>query len=268
MSKNYELLQQVEKEKEKERELFGNQSAAESKAPSPSLTTPAQAATTSPRAAAAGHRLKMEAKMREESARLVQQVFLNPKEEPPKAVIFVAVESGDGCTSVCGRAGDALASQAEGNICLVDANFRSPALHQLFGLENRHGLTDAIAQAGPIRSFAIQVAGSNLWVLPAGTTSENKERLLNSEGMRTRLAELVKEFDYVLLDSPALAAYSDALTLGALVEGAILVLQSDSTRRQAARSAKEVMEGAGVRLLGAVLNKRTYPIPQALYERL
>jgi Mrp family chromosome partitioning ATPase len=263
VSKNYELLQQVEKDKE--RQLFRPEGSSETKTQMQAETQSAQSLS---KGSSGGRRLKLHPREKEESVRLVQQIFLSSKEDGPKAVMFVAVESGDGSTTVCSRAGEALASQSEGSICMVDANFRDPALHKSFGMENRHGLADAITQSGSIRNFALQVAGSNLWVLPAGSTAESKERLVNSEGMRGRIVELMKTFDFVLLDSPAMSVYGDALTLGALVSGAILVLQSDSTRRQAALSAKEAIEGAGIRLLGAVLNKRTYPIPQALYERL
>jgi capsular exopolysaccharide synthesis family protein len=261
VSKNYELLQQVEKEKE--RQLFRSEGSSESK-----TQTQAESQSVQSLSKGSGRRLRLHPREKEESVRLVQQLFLSSKEDGLKSVMFVAVESGDGSTTVCSRAGEALASQSEGSICLVDTNFRNPALHKAFGLENRQGLADAIAQSGPIRNFALQVAGSNLWVLPAGNTAESKERLVNSEGMRARIAELMKMFDFVLLDSPAVSVYGDALTIGALVSGAVLVLQSDSTRRQAALSAKEAMESAGIRLLGAVLNKRTYPIPQALYDRL
>jgi Mrp family chromosome partitioning ATPase len=56
--------------------------------------------------------------------------------------------------------------------------------------------------------------------------------------------------------------------LGRFADGIVLVLQSNATRREAALKAKESFEVASVRLLGAVLNKRTFPIPQNLYQRL
>ncbi len=80
--------------------------------------------------------------------------------------------------------------------------------------------------------------------------------------------ELRSEFDYVLIDAPPVNLYADAIILGGLADGAILVLESDVTRREAARKAKETLEGAEVRLLGAILNKRTFPIPESIYRKL
>ncbi len=245
MSKNFELLQQAEKDKE----LFA--------APQ----TPAVHTNGS-------QRLKLVSQTKEEADKLVQRVFLLSNGKGPRSVLFSSVDHGDGCSSVCTCAAEALAAEGAGSVCLVDANLRTPSLHQYFGLENRRGLAEAITQSGPIRNFTQQVPGTNLWVLTCGTVNGNLHALLNSEQLRARMAELGKEFDHVLIDAPPVNVYADAITLGRLSDGMILVLQSDSTRREAARKAKESIEAASVRLLGAVLNKRTFPIPQALYERL
>jgi Mrp family chromosome partitioning ATPase len=117
-----------------------------------------------------------------------------------------------------------------------------------------------------MRTFAQQIAGSNLWVLPSG--SPESAGAISSEGLRSRMADLRNEFDYVLIDAPPANLYADAISLGRLSDGIILVLQSNTTRREAALKAKESFEAANVRLLGAVLNKRTFPIPQNLYDRL
>ena len=75
-------------------------------------------------------------------------------------------------------------------------------------------------------------------------------------------------FDYVLVDTPPADSYADALLLGQMTDGIILVVGSHLTRRESARIAKESFDGAGIPVIGAVLNKRTYPIPEALYRIL
>jgi Mrp family chromosome partitioning ATPase len=71
-----------------------------------------------------------------------------------------------------------------------------------------------------------------------------------------------------LLDAPPVNLYADATLLGRLAEGVVLVLQANSTRREAARKAKESLESAKVRLWGAVLNKRTFPVPEFVYRNI
>lgn len=202
----------------------------------------------------------------EEITRLIQRVFRVPN--APRSVLFAGIDPGDGCTSVCAATAESLAATTPGSVCVVDANFRNPSLHKHFEVSNATGLADAIMQPGPIHSFAQNVAGTNLWVVPAGTVAAGAQGLLGTDAMRARMAELNQTFEHVLVDSPALNKSSDALVLGRLVDGVLMVLQSNTTRRETARTAIAGMRNANVNVLGAVLNKRTFPIPQNLYDRL
>src|SRR4029453_18701317 len=92
--------------------------------------------------------------------------------------------------------------------------------------------------------------------------------LLTSDRLRSRIVELRSEFDYVLVDVPPINHYADATLLGQLADGVVLILEANSTRGETTRKDKESLEAASLRLLGAVLNKRTFPIPEFLYRLL
>jgi Mrp family chromosome partitioning ATPase len=202
----------------------------------------------------------------EEITRLIQRVFRVP--DAPRSVVFAGIDPGDGCTSVCAATAENLASTAPGSVCVVDANLRNPSLHRYFEIANTSGLAEAVVQPGPVHNFAQNIAGTNLWVMPSGSGIATAQALLGSDGMRARMAELNQSFDHVLVDSPALNRASDALVIGRMVDGMLLVLQSNATRRETARTVIAGVRNANVNLLGAVLNKRTFPIPQNLYDRL
>jgi capsular exopolysaccharide synthesis family protein len=246
MSRNFELLQQIDREEE----LFP--------APIP------------PAVSGNGHRPRfdLEAFSREERMKLVQRLFILPGPDAPHAVMFCGVETGDGSSWVCARASETLAAQVESSVCVVDANLRAPFLHEHFRTDNLCGLTDAVLQPGPIRNFARRLNGGNLWLIPCGLKTADPHALLTSKRFHSLIAELRAEFDYVLLDGPAIKLYVDAVLLGKLADGVVMVLQANSTRRETARRAKESLDLAEVRLLGAVLNKRTFPIPEFLYRNV
>jgi capsular exopolysaccharide synthesis family protein len=204
----------------------------------------------------------------EEALRLVQRVFLLQAQEPPHMVAFAGIDHGNGCSRICVRVAESLARNIRGSVCLVEANLRSPALPEMFGTTNHRGLTDALLQDGPIRSFAKLVRGENLWLLSSGALAADSANLLNSERLKMRLEELRKEFDFVLIDAPPLTRYSDAIVLGQLTDGLVLVLEANSTRREVALQVAENLRASNVGILGAVLNKRTFPIPESLYHRL
>ncbi|MBZ5705168.1 MAG: CpsD/CapB family tyrosine-protein kinase [Acidobacteriia bacterium] len=252
MSRTFEALQQIEKEQ---------QLAAPSLSPArPTLAPPLATARPTAKSVRVGE---------EEVLKLVQRVFRSTSPDAPHVVVFSGVGHGDGCSWITASAALTLAAQTTASICVVDANLRTPSLHRSFDIENHFGLVESIAQPGAMRNFARQVSGSNLWVLTCGSLApQSPAAPLSSEGLRARMADLRAEFDYVLIDTPPTNLYADAITLGRLSDGMILVLQSNATKREAAMKAKESCEIAQVRLLGAVLNKRTFPIPQQLYDRL
>jgi Mrp family chromosome partitioning ATPase len=205
----------------------------------------------------------------DEIARLIRRVFILPgSDQAPAAVAFCAVDKGAGCSWVCARASEVLAAQVPGRVCVVDANLRSPFLHEHFRLEKGAGFSDAMKSAAPIREFVRPSWISHLWFMSAGAMGSQPIGAFHLARLQTRFAELRAEFDYVLVDTPPLDSHADALLLGRLTDGVILVVGWNSTRRETARIAKESLEAATVPVLGAVLNKRTYPIPEALYKRL
>jgi len=256
MSKNFELMQQAGKEQE----FY--------------LTRKVEPVTSTNYESAIGNipretdGLDLDQLAGEEALRLVRQVFLLQSQEAPRMVTFAGIDHGNGCSRICVRVAETLAKNIRGSVCLVEANLRSPALPGMFGTTNHHGLTDCLLQDQPIRSFIKRVRGDNLWLLSSGALAADSASLLNSERLKTRLAELRAEFDFVLIDAPPLTPYSDALSLGHLTDGFVVVLEANSTRREAALRVSENLRSLNIRILGAVLNKRTFPIPETLYKKL
>lgn len=203
----------------------------------------------------------------EEVRTLVQRVFLLATERTPRTVVFTGTESGNGCSWIAARAAESLACQVSGSVCLVDANLRSPGLHEQFGVPNHHGLSDALLRNEPMGIFVTPVTPRNLSLVTCGSNVEGVQGLASSNRMRSRLKELRSMFDYVLVDSTAMSSANDALALGAAMDGVILVLKANSSRKETARNAVRDFQAANVRVLGAVLNQRTFPIPDSIYNK-
>ncbi|MFZ3201616.1 MAG: CpsD/CapB family tyrosine-protein kinase [Candidatus Acidiferrales bacterium] len=205
----------------------------------------------------------------DEVMKLVQRVFILPETAAsPEAVAFCGVDEGAGCSWVCARAGEALAEESPGTVCIVDANLRTPSLGEYFGIQKCDGFAEAMTGTRPIREFARRLEKGNLWVVTAGAVGAEPNGALNPARLRARFSELRDEFDYVVMDTPAASSHPDAVLLAQLTDGVVLVVGSNTTRRETARIAKENFKASRVPILGAVLNRRTYPIPEALYTRL
>lgn len=256
MSKNFELMQQAASAREFQ-----------------STATVGEAATLPPVNAngfgkSNGQGLDLDRFAREESLKLVQRVFLLQASTAPRAVMFAGVEPGNGCSRICAQTAEVLAANIPGTVCVIDANLRTPSLPEYFGVTNHRGLTDSLLQDGPVRGFAKQLRPANLWLLSCGALAVDSPNLLRTEKLQARLVELRQQFDFILMDVPALNQYADAAAVAKLCDGIIMVLEANSTRREAARKMAESLQLTKTPILGAVLNKRTFPVPESLYHRL
>lgn len=260
MSRNFELMQNLGKEQEMFLAPTEATTVAEPVVVEPAVTEPvlAQPVELPPL------QLKMEEAQRDEILKLVQRVFLMPGEKS-RVVVVSGIESGNGCSWICARMAEVLAAQISGVVCVVDANLRAPGLHREFGVPNHYGLTDALQVTEPIRRFVTSLSRPNLWLLSCGAQMEGMHSMMGSDRMRALLPELQREFDYVLIDAPSMDSGDDSVMLGRDAEGVILVLRADSSRRGSARRAVRNLENANVRVLGAVLNHRTFPVSDAIY---
>ncbi|HVH86520.1 MAG TPA: CpsD/CapB family tyrosine-protein kinase [Terriglobales bacterium] len=202
-----------------------------------------------------------------EEEKLVHRLFLDVQPSP-RVVVFAGLDAGSGATSLCSRAAELLAFKTTSSVCLVDANLRSPSLHHSFGIENQAGLVDALLEVGEIRSYARQLAKERLWLVTAGTEVPDAHTLLASDRLAGYMVELRRNFDYVLIDSPAASLYTDSIVLGSMSDGVALVLKANVSRRAIANKIVKDFAGARVPVLGAVLNQRTFPVPSAIYSRL
>jgi Mrp family chromosome partitioning ATPase len=247
MSRNFDLMQELEKD----------QSFRSSRNSDPIFPVPGEKAGQDDRQVTGDLTL-----------RLVQQIFLQQAQGSPRMVVFAGIDHGNGCSQIATSVAETLAGNAPGAVCLVEANFRSPALPGILGTTNYHGLTDALLEEGSIRSFTMPVCNDTLWLLSSGPLAADSPNLLSSERMKARVAELRREFDFVIVDAPPMTRYADAIALGQLSDGIVLILEAESTRQEAARMAVENLRSSKVPILGAVLNKRTFPIPEGLYKRL
>jgi Mrp family chromosome partitioning ATPase len=282
MSRNFELLQNIGKDQEYLRQDRSVRETMPAVVPMPSperaennepVITPADALpepapTPIPVPSNEPLQFAMESSQLAELTKMVQRVFLLPGSEYNHTVVFTGSDVGNGCSWICARVAELLASQITGTVCVVDANLQSPTLHEQFGVANHHGLSDALRQTGTIRGYVSQLSRRNLALVSCGSEARDAQNLLTTDRMRMRLNELRSEFDYVLIDCPSMSESNVALSLGSVADGVVLVLKANATRKDKARGAVRDLQNAKVKVLGAVLNQRTFPIPENIYNKL
>ncbi len=189
------------------------------------------------------------------------------EDEPSRMIAFTGTTLGDGCSTAAMGFATALAMEFDRKVLLVDANLRDPVLHRAFGIDRAPGLWESFE--GDWRGLPMRtVLQDHLFVVSCGRGGSSPIRLFESVEFSRCLKGLLEKMDYILLDTPPATVYPDARLIGSRADGIILVVHSGKTRKQVARRAKEVLERSGGKLLGVILNRRKYYIPEWIYRRL
>ncbi len=138
-------------------------------------------------------------------------------------------------------------------VLVIDADMRRPSQHQVWELPNTLGLSNVLVEQ-KAWSEAIRPEDDQLDILTAGVTPPNPVPLIDSHHLAVLLEEFHQAYDYVLIDSPPLAVAADALLLGKMTDGILLVTRPGLVDSGSAQSAKDALERAGQKVLGLVIN--------------
>ena len=185
-----------------------------------------------------------------------------------KTILITGTAHGCGSSTTAANFATTLARDCSLNVLLVDANFRSPSLHEVFNIEYNQGLSQLLTKKEEETSFFKKVGHGNLYVLPCGENNSGPMNLFESNRFAKTLKNMREKFDYVIFDAPPVNGYLDSIAICTKVDGVILVLESGNARRQVAIKAKQELEEAGAKVLGVILNRRKHYIPEWIYKRL
>ena len=137
---------------------------------------------------------------------------------------------------------------------LIDADMRNPCQHEIFGLENRVGLSAVLSDRGGSEVIQRIPGLTNLSVLTAGVLPPNPLELLARPIFQQLLGELGKNFDVILLDSPAASEYADALTLAVSAGAALIVARKNFAPMWRVRGVSDSVAQTSAIIVGTVLN--------------
>jgi polysaccharide biosynthesis transport protein len=177
--------------------------------------------------------------------------FLSSDDELRTIVVTSSV-SKEGRTEVAANLAAAIA-QVGRRVLLVDADMRHPAQHHVWDLMNVAGLSNVIVDQVALDA-AVQQAMPNLRVLTSGVMPPNPIALLDSKRMKSLMATFARDYDFVIVDAPALAGTADSAVLGKMADGILMVVHPGVVDSASATSAKEFIAQSGQNVLGMVIN--------------
>lgn len=173
--------------------------------------------------------------------------------ERRRSIVITSPRPGDGKTTVaCNLA--MIFAAAGSRVLLVDANFRKPAVHRVFGVKSADGLSNILVGNAGFTDLVVGTKSANLDVLTSGPLPPNPAELVGSQQMAEFLAQVTKQYDQVILDAPPVLLASDASALATKTDGVILVCRAKVNSRGIGGRAYGLLQRVNAHVFGGILN--------------
>ncbi len=169
-----------------------------------------------------------------------------------RSLLVTSPQPEDGRTTVTLNLAASIARSGK-KVLVVDANFRQPSIRELFSDCPEGGLSSALVGQAVWRDMVAEIE-PNFSVIGAGPMPPNPGELLGSDQMRTLLGEMTAEYDQVLFDGAPCLVVTDAVAMGSLVDGIVLVVRAGANTYGIVQRTQEVLSRGGTHIMGIVLN--------------
>ncbi len=173
-------------------------------------------------------------------------------DKPLQVIVVTSAVPKEGKSTVSANLATAIA-QLGRRVLLVDADMRHPLQHHIWNLINTAGLSDVIVNQAEFTDV-VTTAITNLDILCAGVIPPNPLALLDSKRMAALIESFSTTYDFVIIDAPPLVIGADALTLGKMTDGVLLVARPGVVSSTGVTAAKEALSATGQNVLGLVVN--------------
>ncbi len=184
-----------------------------------------------------------------------------------RIIQFIGAREGEGTSTIIREFARVSSDLIGHSVLLLDADQHQPSQTHFFDVPKNYGWLDALRSDGNITDACHRVGQSKLFVSTSSNSAASTPEIFNDK-FDCMCQNLRKNFEVVLIDSAPLTVSPDGLAIASKVDGVILVVEAEKTRWQAVRAARNSISSVGGNILGVVLNKRRYYIPQFIYKHL
>jgi capsular exopolysaccharide synthesis family protein len=170
-----------------------------------------------------------------------------------RSILVTSPSPGDGKSTVACNLAAGLALNGR-RILLVDANFRRPELHKIFGISNEAGFGNVLTSVENFESAVRQTRVPNLDLITTGPKPANATELLESQLLIDFIERALEEYDHVIFDSGPMLVVSETVALAPRVDGVITVVRARANSRGLLQRLRDGLRQLKAEHLGVVLN--------------
>jgi capsular exopolysaccharide synthesis family protein len=194
---------------------------------------------------------EISAQSREQYRRLAASLHHAQATNGTKVIMVTSAAVGEGKTLTSSNLALTLSESYQKRVLLIDADFRRPSVHAVFGVPSDNGL--ALGLASDSQRVQVCQFSERLSVLPGGQPTSDPIAVLTSDRMRQLIDEARANFDWVILDTPPVALLTDASLVASITDAAVMVVKAASTSCELVERAVQAL--GRERIFGVVLNR-------------
>jgi Mrp family chromosome partitioning ATPase len=184
-----------------------------------------------------------------------------------RVLLFIGAKEGEGTSTIVREFAGVAADLVGNSVLLLDADRHHPSHDRYYNIQQTCCWLDVLKGARPPGDSFYRVGDSSLFVSPSCNSAS-----FTPEVFDTRFEGLCQnfraQFDLIVIDSSPLAVSPDGLAIASKVDGVVLVVEAEKTRWPTAKQLRDNISRVGGNILGVVLNKRRFYIPQSIYKYL
>jgi protein-tyrosine kinase len=212
--------------------------------------------------------VKRSFKLEAEMALLYHQIEFSLGNSPHKLIQFIGCRRGAGVSTIVREyARNAVERQGK-TVLVLDSAYQDPAQKINFNVTCEYGWLDLIEKGELIDKAFFRLGESNLYFAPISIQATLVSPMKDISATVMLWEKLKERFDLILIDSSSDANTLESIALSHKVDGVVLIIDAGKTRRQVVKSIKKKVLSSGGLILGVILNRRRYYVPDYIYTRL
>lgn len=186
----------------------------------------------------------------------------------PRLLQFLGARRGEGVSTIVREFAKVAVERHGKSVLVLDSAYQDPTRKININFTCEYGWLDLFEEGELIDKAFSRIGNTSLYFAPISVQASLAPSMKDLSMTVNLWAKLRERFDLILIDSSSDANISESISISPHVDGVILVIEAEKTRRKIVEKLKKQIIANGGTIIGIVLNKRRYYIPEFLYKML